>query len=334
MELHYRPTSRPYVVVPSFPPDTPDAVILETLRKNAEGLHAKGAEITINYEKCSCQVSQGVYCNSIYDNEITEYHNHNFYEINYVFSGKLYQYIDGTVFVMHPGDILLMHPSVRHSPYADSGGGRQSINLLITKPFLETFVAKYDEENFLTRLVSKRGYVVFGTRDNEAVTQLFTAIEQYRVRYFKKGSPMKLYYETLIELMLSQLVVSEFNAVIINIWNRSTTSEDRPNQLISYVNTNFATVSMDDLCRRFSYSRMQIYRIFKKHTGLNFSDYIGDLRFDRIRYLLTRTNLSIEDIGRIVGLNRSYIYDFFKQRTGVSPLQFRKHLNGEMSPLY
>ena len=45
---------------------------------------------------------------SIYRNNFTPYHDHDYYEIKYVHSGELLEYIDGRPCVLQDGDMLLM----------------------------------------------------------------------------------------------------------------------------------------------------------------------------------------------------------------------------------
>ena len=332
MSISYRIIPRIYRYSPNFALNTGDDTVFAVMREKAAELQQNGGGITIQYEKNNCLSPQAVCVTPIYENEITEYHNHDYYEINYVFSGKLYQYVNDECFIMQPGHLLLMHPNVFHSPYVADGA--KAINVLIHSRFVERLISEYTKENQLTRMVQKQGFILLDTSANAEIGAQFDKLRGYSYAFFAADSPMIPYLETQVRLMLMQLVVDENKAELIRVVHGiANHREDTPRQIIQYVMANFATVTMAELCKRFGYSRMQIYRIFKNCTGYNFSNSIGELRCSRIRYLLTRTDMSINDICREVGIEKPYIFEFFKIRTGVTMLEYRKMLKGENSQI-
>lgn len=58
-------------------------------------------------------------------------------------------------------------------------------------------------------------------------------------------------------------------------------------------------------------------RLFKRETGLNFSEYLIQKRVEKATWLLEQTAMSIEDIALSIGVaNPQYFYKFFKRKTG------------------
>ena len=67
--------------------------------------------------------------------------------------------------------------------------------------------------------------------------------------------------------------------------------------------------------------------LFKKETGVYFSDYISQIRINYAMILLKKTNHKISQISTMCGFaNTSYFILTFKKRTGISPANFRQLL--------
>lgn len=65
-------------------------------------------------------------------------------------------------------------------------------------------------------------------------------------------------------------------------------------------------------------------RLFRKETGLSFSEYVNKTRIDRSKELLELTSNEIMDISTEVGFaNVTYFNRLFKKITGVSPREYR-----------
>ena len=64
---------------------------------------------------------------------------------------------------------------------------------------------------------------------------------------------------------------------------------------------------------------------FKEYTGVNFVNYLKDIRIRQAKQLLTQTEEKIVDISRMVGYeNEKHFMKIFKSVCGVSPSEYRK----------
>ena len=64
---------------------------------------------------------------------------------------------------------------------------------------------------------------------------------------------------------------------------------------------------------------------FKKHTGLNFSEYLNKYRITKAIQLILNTDKNFTDIALSVGFNSSnHFYKTFKSETGMSPREYAK----------
>lgn len=65
--------------------------------------------------------------------------------------------------------------------------------------------------------------------------------------------------------------------------------------------------------------------LFKKETGIGFTNYVSQLRIDKAKSLLIGTRFRMVEIAEQTGFdNSSYFTAVFKQQNGISPSEFRK----------
>jgi AraC-like DNA-binding protein len=64
-------------------------------------------------------------------------------------------------------------------------------------------------------------------------------------------------------------------------------------------------------------------KLFKQTTGVNFIDYLTNLRITKAKTLLRESDKKINDIAEAVGYQQSYFNRIFKKQVGVTPGKFR-----------
>ena len=90
----------------------------------------------------------------------------------------------------------------------------------------------------------------------------------------------------------------------------------------NYDNPNF---SIYHLSEYFHISISHLSTLFKKEMGMNFIDYLWNLRIKKAKEYLAETNLSIDEISTRVGYSStSGFRKKFKSDTGISPAQYRE----------
>ena len=113
---------------------------------------------------------------------------------------------------------------------------------------------------------------------------------------------------------------------------------EEANQLISkvkkYLQHNYMNVdiSLDSVSNIVSLNPTYFSALFKKETGVNFLDYLTDLRIQAARSLLTDPLRSTSEIASMVGYDSAgYFARAFKKRTGMTPTEYRKKCGKEIS---
>lgn len=96
---------------------------------------------------------------------------------------------------------------------------------------------------------------------------------------------------------------------------------------MQYMQRNYAsaTLSLKSVSEALFISSSYLSRVFKKHTGRNFSDYLLNLRMEQAQTLLRTTSMPTTAIAAAVGYeNLAYFRVSFKSYSGMTPSQFRQ----------
>lgn len=84
-------------------------------------------------------------------------------------------------------------------------------------------------------------------------------------------------------------------------------------------------ISRNDLAAKVFLHPDYLSRIFKEQMGISLSDFIIQVRIDKAKVLLQKTDDRISDISAKVGYpNTAYFTKLFKRATGMTPKEFRK----------
>lgn len=97
-------------------------------------------------------------------------------------------------------------------------------------------------------------------------------------------------------------------------------------QAIDYITVNFsnADLSLQDVAEQIHLSPTYLSNMFKKEQGINFFDFILDLRMNKAKTLLRDGALKVYEVAEAVGYNNVHYFSAcFKKYTGISPTDFK-----------
>lgn len=98
-------------------------------------------------------------------------------------------------------------------------------------------------------------------------------------------------------------------------------------QTIEYIHANYTKdISLDIIADKLGTSPYTLSKLFKQMTGINYIDYVTELRIEKAKKLLMETDLKINDIALEVGYQQRYFNRIFKKQVGLTPGQFREQL--------
>lgn len=255
-------------------------------------------------------------------------HIHNFIELNYIYSGKCTQIIDGKKVTLTNGQICLIDISVPHS-IETTGEEDIIINILVKKDY---FIKQLSQEKFSSSIVfdfilnalsetqSHDQYIVFQKSEND---QIHFIINQILYEYFEKKVGNTLVIENLIAILFTLLVRN---------FNYDTNRKEKKNKehivnLLQYIDKHSMNLTLADLAKRFNYTANYLSILLKKETGKNFSQLILEKKLDQTEILLQNTNKSIQECARECGFsNSTFFYRKYKEHFHKLPSENRERI--------
>lgn len=105
-------------------------------------------------------------------------------------------------------------------------------------------------------------------------------------------------------------------------------SKQKIQEALRYIKENYhKDLNMAVVSNHISMNYSLFSLAFKKYTGMNFVNYIKDLRINEAKKLLGNTDKKINEISASVGYeNEKHFMKIFKTMHGVSPTEYRKNI--------
>lgn len=98
------------------------------------------------------------------------------------------------------------------------------------------------------------------------------------------------------------------------------------NEIIKYLDNNFTEkTTIEQIAFIFKTNRSTLCKEFKKATGKTLVNYANEKKVERLKLLLSTTELSVQEISDNCGFSSvPNFYAFFKKHVGVTPVDYRK----------
>lgn len=102
--------------------------------------------------------------------------------------------------------------------------------------------------------------------------------------------------------------------------------DERLTEILNYINTNYLTVTLDELAKEFHLSKPYLSKYIKDKSGKTFGDLVKNVRMKKARTLLKGGNMTVEAVADKVGYqNVEHFTRLFKKKYGMTPVQFRNN---------
>ena len=258
-------------------------------------------------------------------------HAHEFYEIQYVYSGSFQQTIMDNEIFLQKGDLCFIAPHTDHKVWVNSHD-TILINILVrSSTFRSTFMNLMGQDDIVSDFFTKNTYqsgsspyILCRTESEEILQKIIMEMldecarpKKYSIRYLN----------ALLELFIIQLLrLHEFHFTI----GKSTDNVENESILaiMRYIQSNFRTVTLPDAAKFFNYSEAHLSRLIKKFTGKNFTGIIQTIKIQYSARLLAEGKMSIAEIIDEVGYtDSSHFYRVFKRYYNMTPARYQQEQN-------
>lgn len=259
---------------------------------------------------------------------IEKMHTHNFFEINYVFSGKCNMIFENESIQLQAGELCIIAPHSRHDVTVDDDSVVVSL-MLRKNTFETTFFNLLAHEDLLASFF--RG-ILYSKTEN-ANYMLFSTDNSMEIRssikdIFMESHIQDLYSNTCIisrvHLFFS-LILRKYSNTIQFYENQKNIGEHASfTQILQYIQSHYSLLTLDSLANVFHYNPSYLSRLIKKNTGQSLVEILTNLRISRASDLLLHTDLKIADISRAIGYDSvDHFSRQFKKMRGTAPTHYR-----------
>ena len=284
--------------------------------------------------------SQNPYHRALFVNEHifkktqTDFHRHEYMQINYVASGNGYcEFEDGTAHFSH-GSCFIIPPYVPHRIVLANSS--ETVKIYEVE-FLTDFIFPPSHEiddmaaysdficlgmNTTPDTYSKHIITLSGSTREKVESIIADAVYEYSKR--------ELGFETVLRSLILYLLTILGRKYSIN------ENDDAPCRYkkhrceilkcLDYIHKNYEKdISLNELSHMVNYSNSYFSLIFKSVTSKSFLEYLQHYRINKSMELLRGTDMLIIDIASSVGFNNVTNYNrMFKKIIGVSPTDYRR----------
>lgn len=246
-------------------------------------------------------------------------HGHNgYWEFTVLTEGSIYNIIDNKKFLYRSPCIFYATTKNEHCLKKANKGKIRYINLIVKEKTAVNIIHSLSE-NALDMFYNGKHYYPVTAKIIEEINSII----------MKAGLMQPEQYN-----MRDNLICSSFLLVLQHIYRQKIEEVGDDNGEINdfakkinslMYNPKFPTYTVKDLCLFFSYSRTQLFRIFKTKFNCSPHEYLINIKFTYAKNLLTNTDMDIKEIASSIGYSSiTQFHHTFKKLFNTTPSQYRK----------
>lgn len=249
-------------------------------------------------------------------------HQHEFVELNYVYSGQCIQYINHQKIILKQGQILLMDKESIHS-IEELGENDILINILIKDDSISSDILSHMVKSkslvidFLMNASKKENnhdhFLLFDSQNHIKINQF---IIQMMCEFFEQDR----YCHQTVKLLLSLLFIE-----LIRLMEENMLEEARSQfeivDILQYIDSHYENIHLQDLSDKFGYNKNYLSNKLKEETGYGFNELVDRKRLNVALQYLQYQDYTMEEIAYKIGYQSpSAFFKLFKKYYHLTPL--------------
>lgn len=246
-------------------------------------------------------------------------HSHENISLIYIISGECMYYINGNVYGVKKGDLIILNPEVIH-------GKDISVDDEVTEFHVGFTDLKLEYLPYGHLIGSEHKPVIAMEKYDSDFVKCFSDI---LLEQKKNDAGTQLILKTLV-MKLIVLILRELNSEsshskekIIDI--ESYDKIEIVSGIVSYITDNYTqSISLDNISQNMYLSPVYISKIFKDEIGESPINYLIKTRLSKACELLEKGELKINEVAKNVGYNDAYHFSkLFKKYYGIPPSKYK-----------
>lgn len=251
------------------------------------------------------------------------FHSHEAIEIMYVISGDCHVELEEDLILLKKGQFIMIDSYIQHRLIIGNDKPCRMLNVefkLKDKSGIFPSIKELAEENdnLQALLSDKQPFIVL--KDMESLHHTLKSL------VLELGEKDYVNSEIMIQTLISQLLLKIARIVAQSKERTSLPTDIYIKEVINHIHHNYdVDLKVTDLAAIVYLHPSYLHRIFKEGMGCTIMEYITEIRIDRAKMLLEKTDIPITEISDYVGINsRQYFSFLFKKMTGRTPQSYRK----------
>lgn len=251
------------------------------------------------------------------------FHSHEAIEIMYVISGDCHVELENNKIPLKKGQFIMIDSYVQHRLIVGEGKSCRMLNVefvLENKYGIFPSIKELAEENknLQTLLNNQQTFIVL-----KDVEDLYHILKSLVLELSGRDCGNSA---LIIQTLQSQLILKIARIAMQSRECQSSTTDIYVKKVINHIHQNYdLDLRVDDLASLVYLHPSYLHRIFKEHMKCTIMEYLTEIRIDKAKMLLGKTDIPITEISDFVGINsRQYFSFLFKKATNMTPQSYRK----------
>ncbi len=260
-----------------------------------------------------------------YEGQLPEHKHFDFMEIFYVTKGKGTHILNGQKSAIKKGELGFLAFNSKHTLEAKTNDF-EWVDIIFNIDAISSTLSQCNSEDLITcsilrhfqkKSLKNQKDIILHNVSGEFAPLIKLILKEYLQKEKGYMQNLRCFVSIILIKIFRLLKVSEFEELSYE-----------GSKLIDIVleelkNSNYK-ISMDSMAKKACLGYKYFSQSFKKHTGINFTEFVQRKRMEKACELLTFTDYSTSMIVESVGLsdNKSF-YKVFKKYVGTTPQRFR-----------